>query len=384
MTIINTAFDYAAQIRKRGHRKTSDVLVRQLAPFEIPDFTGETAPVALKLRNTAKKTRPRGSENIHSVLGGLFAPVVDDQGRPQAAATFGPQTAEMHTELYEAPVDTLFLMNKPGFERVGDPVHAGHHLIESRREEDQAAAARRAGNSLASIDGMLHMRIPEPMYVVNIEWSSVTKSKPSVVVDFDQTPGFLSFQSKRPSGAVGHFRLDQRIDAEQMAETVAEKLGFLSPKQLVEKIAGAVDPSEMRKFREATRRPNEPEVVDASLLSADPLLVTLEQSIRSLLQLGHEALIAAPDAFVLAWADMRESLVLLEAGHADAASMAADAVRDFLAHAPTEPEQFANAAERKRWDTRTLPLLQARAIVIEALASPRCEIAPVEVRAGLR
>jgi hypothetical protein len=371
MTIINASFDYAARIRKHGHRKTSDVMVRDAAPFEIPDFVASTAPVALRMRRP-NGTRADGSEKIRSVMDGIFAPLLHEgEKRPLAAAEFGPEAAELHTELCETALETLFVSNRAGVEIInGDPVRAGHHLIESDRERDMAEARRRIANALASIDGILHMRIPEPMYVVTIEWERGAKTKPAVFVDFDQTPGFRCPPGIDSRGAVGHFRLDQRAEADRVAEIVADKMGFRSQREFVEEIAGGSEEAK-RTLQERMRRANEPDVGDAALLRAGPMLVTLEQTTRSLLRVGHEALVAARDEFVLAWADMRESLTLLDRGHADAASMAADAVRSFLAHAPTDASQFATAADKRRWETRTLPLLQARIIVIDELASVR-------------
>lgn len=365
MTVIHANFDHAAKIRKRGHRKTSDVFVREMVPFEIADFAAGDAPIVLTQRK-GSKPRPRGAEYVRSVQDGLFAPVINsDGGRPVNAAEFDPATLKLCTELCETKVETLFLTDRTGVEIIQDPVQAGHHLLATDRDAYYADACRRVAHSLVSINGVLHMRIPEPMYVVTIEWTREAKSKPAVLVDFDQTPGFRCPPTLESKGAIGHFRLDQRESADRMAETVAEQLGFKSEREFGEELAGKFDAS---KLREQMRRPNEPDVTNASLLRADPLQVTLEQSIRSLLHLGHEALVAAPDEFVLAWADMRESLALLEHGHADATAMAADAVRSFLAHAPATAEQFATGADKRRWETRTLPLLTARTIVIDALA----------------
>jgi hypothetical protein len=369
MTIIRAEFEYPAKIRKRGHRKTSDVLVRETAPFEIPDFAGADAPIALTFRKNGQ-ARVRGTEHVRGIDGGLFAPVLTEDRRPIAAAVFDPRaTATLHTELCETPVRSLFSMGRPEIETVTDPAGAGHHLIESRRDVRLAEVARLAARSLVAVDGNLHMRIPEPMFVVAIEWQRNAKSKPLVVVDFDQTPGFRYPPDAAERGSVAHFRLDQREAADRAAAMVAGHLGFQCERDLAAGTAASPQ------LQERMRRPNEPDVADAGLLQADPLLVTLDQSIRSLLKLGHEALAAAPDAFVLAWADMRESLTLIETGHADAAEMAAASIRDFLANAPSD-EQFATGADRKRWGSRTLPLLTARLAAIETLTDPAPAPAP--------
>lgn len=365
MTVIQADFDYAAKIRKRGHRKTIGVFVRETAPFELADFTAEDAPVVLT-QHKASKVRQDGAEYVRFVQDGTFAPVVDDDGQVVRTAEFDLATMKLRTELCETVVETIFLTGRKGVEIIRDPVQVGHHLLAADRDVYYADACRRVADSLVSINGILHMRIPEPMYVVMVEWTHEPKSKPAVLVDFDQTPGFRCPSGIESRGAIAHFRMDQREAADHMAEIVAEQLGFKSERELGKELAEKFDAAGLRA---KMRRPNEPDVTDASLLRADPLRVTLEQSIHSLLHQGHEALVVAPDEFVLAWADMRESLALLESGHADAMAMAADAVRSFLAHAPATADQFVTGADKRRWETRTLPLLKGRTIVIEALVA---------------
>lgn len=365
MTIIRAQFEYPAKIRKHGHRKLSEVRVRETGPFEIPDVAHGEAPVALSLR--ASRPAARGIEHVRAIGDGLFAPVLGPAGEPVAAADYDPRIhARLATALCETPVASLFDMGMPELESVGDLAGAGHHMIDSGRDARLAEISRRTAASLAAIDGRLHMRIPEPMYVVAVEWTRDNRNRPAVVVDFDQSPGHLCPAGLYSHGSVAHLRLDQIGLAEDIAAAAAERLDCRAERrEISDRPTGRAMP--FLRSPAPGRRVNEPDVKDASLLRADPLLVTLDQSIRSLLALGHEALAAAPDAFVLAWADMRESLALIRSGHADAVELATAAIRDFHAHAPGE-DQFVTGAERKRWTTRTLPLLSERLAAIGTLS----------------
>jgi hypothetical protein len=108
------------------------------------------------------------------------------------------------------------------------------------------------------------------------------------------------------------------------------------------------------------------QVVDATYLHSDPFIATLDRTIASLLKASHETLIAANDAFVLAWADMRESREGLCIGHVDAPTLAYRSMREFLAQAP-EQNEFRVKKAHERWLTRTLPALRATLTSLERL-----------------
>lgn len=343
MTTIWTEFDFQVVVRRKGRRKGETMTVREQAPFEIPAATAEDAPEVLRYWGAE---RPPGTGSIRFHDGALYAPLVDKDHRPIQAA--GSPAAEAHTELSETELCSLFIEPKAKVFLQGD-LPLGSHVISSERNTEYAKKQREAAANLLEIDSALFLRVPEPMLVVIVEWLAGERVGPRVRVDYEPFPGALDHAvaaNKAPKRiVVAQVPLHREDLASEIAKRVAIELG-LPPDRTPRRVQF---PHQMS---------GETQVVDPAKLRCDPFVATLDRVIGYLLKASHETLLSANDAFVLAWADMRESQEGLRAAHPDAPELAHRSMHEFLSHAPGRDE-FRVQTVYERWSSRTLPALKA-------------------------
>lgn len=341
MTTLWAEFDFQVVIRHKGRRKGEATTVREQAPFEIPAVGAKDAPEALRFWGVE---RPPGAGAIRFHDEALYAPLLDADHRPIEAT--GSPAGEAHTELSETELRSIFVDANAKVFRQGD-LPPGSNVVSSERNSVYANKQREAAANLLDIDGALFIRVPEPMLVVMIEWLAGERVGPRVRIDYEPFPGALDHAvaaNKMPKRiVVAQIPLHREDLAKEIASCVAAELGVRpEPRrvQLPHQMSGVTH------------------VVDPSKLRCDPFVATLDRSIGYLLKAAHETLISANDAFVLAWADMRESREGLRVEHADAPELAHRSMRDFLAHAPGRDE-FRVQTVHERWLLRTLPALKA-------------------------
>ena len=342
MTTLWTEFDFQVVIRRKGRRKGETMTVREQAPFEIPATSREDTPEALRYCGAE---RPPGTGSIRFHDGALYAPLIDKDQRPIQAA--GSPAAEAHPELSETELCSFFIEPKAKIFRQGD-LPPGSNVISTDRNAEYAKKQREAAANLLDIDGALFLRVPEPMLVVMIEWLAGERVGPMVRIDYEPSPGALDHAvaaNKMPKRiVVAQVPLHREDLASEIARHVAAELRIPS-----------YDNMWRRKFPDQIVAATQ--VVNPSALRCDPFVATLDRTIGYLLKASHETLLSANDAFVLAWADMRESREGLRVGHPDAPELAHRSVRDFLSHAPARDE-FRVQTVHDRWSARTLPALK--------------------------
>ncbi|MGY3582425.1 hypothetical protein ACVIGB_000651 [Bradyrhizobium sp. USDA 4341] len=346
MTTIWTEFDFEAVIRRKGHRKTETVIVREQAPFVIPSITEKDAPVALRFTGAVKRPPETNVIRFHDEA--LYAPLLDRKFLPVKAV--GSPIADACTELSETPFCEGFIDRGAKFV-TNDTLPLGIKSATNNRASVYAKRQGAAAETLLDIDGNLFLRIPEPTLAVLIDFD--TKR---VNIRYEAFPGAAE-RNPATGAAVDRVVVAQvSLDQKDLAVDIARRVGT--------ELSLNVDETPWHGF--AHSRSGTTQVVDASYLRSDPYTATLDRTICYLLKASHETLITANDAFVLTWADMRESREALCAGHADAPELAYRAMREFLARAPAQSE-FRVKKAHERWQTRTLPVLRASLKSLEIL-----------------
>jgi hypothetical protein len=346
MTAIWTEFDYEAVIRRKGRRKTETVTVREQAPFDIPSATESDAPIALRF--TGAVERSAETRVIRSRNGRLYAPLLDDKNRGVAAS--GTPPAAARTELSETPFSAGFI-NRGGAVMTPDTLPIGANTVSSNRDRDYARRQGTAAENLLDVGGKLFIRVPEPCLAVLVDFDRA----PRVNIRYEAFPGAADSQAIKQSHdrvVVAQIPLDQKDLAIDIAKRVGASL--------------AISVDETPWYGLTHSRSGTTQVVDSSYLHSNPYSATLDRTIASLLKASHETLIAANDAFVLAWADMRESRDGLCMGHSDAPELAYRSMREFFERRP-EQNEFRVKKAHERWLTRTLPALRATLTSLERL-----------------
>lgn len=343
MTTIWTEFDFKVVIRRKGHRKNETVIVREQAPFEISSVKAAEAPVALRFTGVGERAPEASVIRFHD--GHLFAPLVDSDYHLVKAA--GTPAADARTELSETALSASFL-DPTSTARHSGTLPLGANMISTNRPSDYARCQGAAGARLLDVDGGLLMLVPEPSLVVLIDSSRGAGQSRLVKIHYEAFPG--ATESRAAADNLTDYTVVAQVPLHRkdLAKAIAHRVGS----ELSLKV------EDTPWFGFPGQRSGATEVIDASYLRCDPYAATLDRTIAFLLKASHETLISANDAFVLAWADMRESRESLLALHGDAPDLAHRSMQDFLTHAPTESE-FRVAKAYERWRLRTLPVLRA-------------------------
>lgn len=353
MSTIWADFDYSLTIRKKRHRKPEVVIAREHAPFEIPSVSAMQAEAALRLIG---QSRPDGTEAVRFHEGRLYAPLINPKTALPVAGTGAP-APDAQTELSPADLTPIFQIKGAQAVRI-EQLPTGTEVISDTRAMDCAARASGAVENLIDIEGILHRRVDEPMLAVLAEWRGGEHERPVVRIAYEPYRGALDHRPARtemPDRVVlASVNMHRHELAAEIVAAAARELGHLA-------IDKPYAPTTV-----GTNTAGQTEVVDPSLLQCDPYVVSLERSIGYLITAAHEALIGANDAFVLAWADLRECRESLRAAHPDAAELTFRAIRQFLAHAPGR-EEFHVGTAYARWAERTLPALRAQLAAITLL-----------------